>query len=54
MYGGEDPAINMARHLQPQGIFHAHAHDMAYLEEWIGDILNLRRDNDRGGTGHSA
>lgn len=32
----------------PHGIFHAHAHDMAYLEEWIGEILNISRDTDGG------
>lgn len=25
-------------------MFHAHAHDMAYLEQWIGEMLDIRRD----------
>lgn len=25
----------------PHGMFHAHAHDMSYLEQWLGDVLDL-------------
>lgn len=27
---------------QLHGIFHAHAHDMPYLEQWMGEMLDLR------------
>ncbi|CAM9635421.1 unnamed protein product, partial [Ectocarpus sp. 12 AP-2014] len=32
------------RDRHPRGVFHAHAHDMAYLEQWIGEMLDIRRD----------
>lgn len=53
-YGGEDvdddeeEARQEARRPQPHGVFHAHAHDMAYLEEWIGEMLNITRSIDGG------
>lgn len=38
---------------QPHGVFHAHAHDMAYLEEWIGEILDIGCEVE-GGQGRVA
>lgn len=36
--GGDD-----ANDKLPHGVFHAHAHDMAFLEQWIGEMLDLSR-----------
>ena len=44
----EEEARQQGQTHSTQGVFHAHAHDMAYLEEWIGEILNLTRDADGG------
>lgn len=30
------------RNKRPHGVFHAHAHDMQYLEQWLGDMLDLK------------
>lgn len=48
---GEEAARQEERQHQPHGVFHAHAHDMAYLEEWIGEMLNISRN---GGVGVRA
>lgn len=46
-YGGEEADNNETRGRPHRpGVFHAHAHDMAYLEEWIGEMLNIWRDID--------
>lgn len=47
---GDDEARQRYRP-QPHGVFHAHAHDMAYLEEWIGEILDVGRDVEGGQGG---
>lgn len=51
-YGGEDVSddeeVEQRRKPPPPGVFHAHAHDMAYLEQWIGEILNITRGTDGG------
>lgn len=44
----EEEAQQQTQRPPPHGVFHAHAHDMAYLEEWIGEILNVTRDEDDG------
>lgn len=52
-YGGEDADNKKTRgQPHPHGVFHAHAHDMAYLEEWIREMLNIWRDID--GTAKDA
>ncbi|CAN0066224.1 unnamed protein product, partial [Pylaiella littoralis] len=46
-HGGEDADNSETRGpAHPHGVFHAHAHDMAYLEEWIGEMLNISRNTD--------
>lgn len=40
----EEEARQQMQRTPPHGVFHAHAHDMAYLEEWIAEILNVTRD----------
>ncbi len=47
----DDDEARQRHRLQPHGVFHAHAHDMAYLEEWIGEILDVGRDVDGGHGG---
>lgn len=27
------------------GVFHAHSHDMPFLDQWIGEILDLRQNS---------
>lgn len=49
----DEEARQLARRPSPHGVFHAHAHDMAYLEEWIGEMLNITRGVD-GGKGDGA
>lgn len=58
LYGGDDgeddeEALQQGRRHPPHGVFHAHAHDMAYLEEWVGEMLNITRCID-GGKGDEA
>ncbi|CAM9185901.1 unnamed protein product [Ectocarpus fasciculatus] len=46
---GDTTTDGGARDRHPHGVFHAHAHDMAYLEQWIGEMLMLDIRRDVGG-----